>query len=230
MKKIDKKYNLTLLYIEDEPFILKNAVEFLSDYFLEVYKAQNGKKALQIYKEKNPDIIITDIQMPHMDGLEFCREVRKTDETTPIIITTAFANQEYLLQAIELNLVKYLIKPLDEESLLGALDLCEQKISKRDKSVVRLSQKHYFDSFNKTLFYDDELVKLTSNELGLLQLLVEKKDRIISYKEIENYVYDGEYMSEDALKSLIKSLRKKITKSSIQNHSKLGYKVHIYDR
>jgi len=227
MNNIQKRYNLSLLYVEDDPFILQNAKEFLNDLFLEVYGAKDGKEALDIYHEKKPDIIITDIDMPHLSGLELCEKIRKDDDTTPIIITTAFANQEYLLKAIELNLVKYLIKPIQEDDLLEALKSATHKLNKKEKSIITLADDLYFDTFNYTLKSYDELIKLSSNEIAFLNLLLKNKHRIISYKEIENFVWDGEYMSEDALKSLVKSLRKKTTKELIQNHSKIGYRINL---
>jgi DNA-binding response OmpR family regulator len=228
MKKIEKKYNISLLYVEDELFIRKNAVEFLSDRFEIIYEAEDGKEALELYFDKKPDLIITDIKMPNIDGLEFCKEIRKVDETTPIIITTAFTNQEYLLKAIELNLIKYIIKPIDEDQLNEALDLSIQKIKTKTKSVVRLTKEHYFDIFNKTLTCKDQFLRLTSKELDFLLLLVRHKNRVISYQEIENSVYVGDYMSEDSLKGLVKNLRKKISKEFIENHSKLGYRISLY--
>jgi DNA-binding response OmpR family regulator len=228
MKKIDKKLDLSLLYVEDEPFIRQNAVEFLEDKFKTIYEASDGKEALKIYYETKPDIIITDIQMPYIDGLEFCKKIRESDETTPIIITTAFADPKYLFKAIELNLVKYLTKPIEEEALNEALSLCVKKIQNQDKSVERLSNEHYFDYFNKTLLHQDTFIKLTAKEEAFLMLLISQKNRVVSYKEIENQVYEGEYMSEDALKALVKNLRKKISKECLQNHSKLGYKIKLY--
>ena len=171
MNNIQKRYNLSLLYVEDDPFILQNAKEFLNDLFLEVYGAKDGKEALYIYHEKKPDIIIT----------------------------TAFANQEYLLKAIELNLVKYLIKPIQEDDLLEALKSAIHKLDKKEKSIITLADDLYFDTFNYTLKSYDELIKLSSNEIAFLNLLLKNKHRIISYKEIENFVWNGEYMSEDAL-------------------------------
>ena len=229
MNKIEKKFNLSLLYVEDEPYILQNAVEFLEDQFLEIYEARDGKEALALYHDKKPDIIITDIEMPKMSGLELCRKIRKTDDNTPIIITTAFTDQDYLLQAIELNLVKYLKKPIQEELLHEALEICAQKLDSKDKSVERLTAVHYFDAFNQTLLHLDDFVKLTANEITFLTLLIEQKHRVVSYREIENHIWDGEYMSEDALKGLVKNLRKKISKEVIQNHSKLGYKIKLYN-
>ena len=228
MKKIEKRFNLTLSYVEDEPYIRQNAVEFLSDQFLEIYEAGDGTEVLALYHQKKPDIIITDIEMPKMNGLELCRAIRNSDNNTPIIITTAFTEQDYLLQAIELNLVKYLKKPIQEELLNEALSLCIQKLNPNDKSIERLTEAHYFDLFNQTLLHMDNFIKLTANEITFLTLLIHQKHRIVTYQEIENHIWDGEHMSEDALKGLVKNLRKKISKEVIQNHSKLGYKINLY--
>jgi DNA-binding response OmpR family regulator len=228
MKKIEKKYNISLLYVEDEHFIRKNAVEFLSDRFEIIYEAEDGKEALELYFDNKPDSIITDIKMPNLDGLELCKEIRESDETTPIIITTAFTNQEYLLKAIELNLIKYIIKPIDEDELNEALDLSIQKIKTKTKSVARLTKEHYFDIFNKTLTCKGQFLRLSSKELDFLLLLANNKNRVVTYKEIENYVYGGDFMSEDALKGLVKNLRKKISKEFIENYSKQGYMVKLY--
>lgn len=225
---MQKSRDFTLLYVEDEIFIRKNAIEYLSDQFLQIYQASDGKEALSIYHDKKPDIIITDIQMPKLDGLGLCKEIRKFDTSTPIIITTAFTQKDYLLQAIELNLVKYLIKPIDEDSLNEALGACFKKLQDKESNIARLTPKHYFDIFNQTLLAEDEFIKLAPLEVEFLTLLIHQKNRVVSYKEIENHIWNGEHMSEDALKTLVKNLRKKISKNSIQNHSKLGYKIKLY--
>lgn len=228
MNNSEKNINLSLLYVEDEHFIRQNAVEFLSDKFEVIYEADNGKEALETYYTKNPDIIITDIEMPHMNGLELCRNIRKNDNHIPIIITTAFTDKSYLLEAIELNLIKYLTKPIEEEALNEALESCFQRLNKEEKSILKLTSEHTFDILNQTLLYQNKFVKLTAHECKLLILLINQKSRIVSYQEIENHIWEGEYMSDDALKTLVKNLRKKVSKETIENHSKLGYKINLY--
>ncbi len=230
MKKVIKNSSyLSLLYVEDEELIRKNAIEFLNDDFKNIYEAKDGIEALQIYKDKKPDIVITDIKMPNMSGLELCHVIRKENSQIPIIITTAFTDKEYLLEAIELNLVKYITKPLNEESLIQALNMCIEKLENKYNSIERLTIKHHFDTLNQTLLQDDDFVKLTLQEKELLTLLINQKNRVVSYKEIENHVWSGEYMSDDAIKGLVKNLRKKTSKQSIENHSKLGYKIKLYN-
>ncbi len=218
--------SLTLLYVEDEDFIRHNAVLFLEDRFSTIYEADNAFLALEIYHDKKPDIIITDISMPKMSGLELCEKIRKIDSKTPIIITTAHTKTAYLLKAVELQLVKYLVKPIEEEALVEALELCFARLKSENSNIIHLTQSHRYDTFNQTLFYHDEVIKLTNQEILLLKLLLKNPQHICSYREIESFVFDG-MMSEDALKTLVKNLRKKTEKSLIENHSKIGYKISL---
>ncbi len=217
----------TLLYVEDEAFIRQNAVLFLEDIFHEIYEVDNAFSALEIYEEKKPDIIITDISMPKMNGLEMCERIREKDTKTPIIITTAHTNTEYLLKAVELQLVKYLLKPLDDQSLHEAIQLCFDKLQQNGSNIIQLNNRFTYDSFNHTLLKDGSVVKLTNREALFLKLLIKYRDRVCTYTEIENYVFGGYGMSEDALKTVVKNLRKKSDSSLIENHSKVGYKIVI---
>jgi len=225
----EQKDHYSLLYVEDDTFIRQNAVEFLEDRFEKIYEAGSGKSGLEIFLQYKPDIIITDISMPHMNGLAFCREIRKSDQQTPIIITTAFTDTAYLLEAVELGLIKYLVKPIEEDTLCEALELCFAQLKKVYNHIVRLSPIHVYDILNHTLFKNDDVVKLTSREAKLLALLVKYHMRIVTYSEIENSIYFDKGMSEDALKSLVRNLRHKISKEVIENHSKIGYKIKLYD-
>ncbi len=227
MNKNRPKYSL--LYVEDDDFIRHSAVEFLEDLFLKIYEASCAKEAIYIYEKHKPDIIITDINMPHMNGLEFCRYIRKSDKNTPIIVTTAYTDTEYLLQAVELTLIKYLLKPIEEEKLLEALNICFEQLNTLYQHKFKLTPQLSFDTFSDTLFKKDEIIKLTNHEIKFLKLLLKHRHRVVTYTEIENYIYYDKGMSEDALKSLVKSLRKKTSSILIQNHSKIGYKINPYD-
>ncbi len=211
---------LSLLYIDDEDEIRKNATEYLKKIFSEVFEAKDGLEGLELYKQMRPDIIITDIKMPKINGLEFAKRVREDDSNTPIIIATAFTDTEYLLQAVELQLIKYLIKPISSYKLHEAL-----RLSLLKKGVVHFDESVVYDSLNKVLIINNTPIRLTKNELLLLDLLVKNKDRVTTYSEIENYIWHSEGMSIDALRTLVKSLRKKMKKDFIQNLSGVGYKI-----
>ena len=219
----------SLLYVEDEPRIRSMVVDYLQNHFSIIYEASDGIKAWDIYNEKLPNIIITDIQMPKMNGLEFVERIREDDKTTPILITTAFTTTEYLLKAVELKLVKYLIKPIEEDSLLEALELSFEEIESNSPTVVQLTLKHKYDTYNHTLTLDKEIINITSSQIKLLNILIKNRNRVVSYQEIENYVWGYGEMSNAAIRSLVNSIRIIIDKKFIQNISKTGYQIKLYE-
>ena len=202
---------------------------FFNFFFSTIYEASNGKEALEMYYDKKPDIIITDIRMPKMNGLIFAKEIRKRDKSTPIVITTTYATTDYLLDAVELNLIKYLVKPVEEESLLEAINLCVEHIKGSSPSVVNLSSKHKYDTYNQTLMSDGKIVSFTISQKKLLDILLKNRNRTVSYREIEAYIWGYGEMSESALRSLVHNTRRVISKNVIENISKIGYKIKLYD-
>lgn len=221
---------LTLLYVEDEKMIRQNAVEYLSRICDHVLEAQDGEEAFQIYKEEKPDIIITDIKMPKMNGLKLSKNIRKNDKETPIIITTAHTQTEYLLQAVELQLVKYLVKPITSVKLQEALSLSLDYLSMKSRNIVEIDSRRCYDLLNKTLIIDHKIVKLSKNEQELLHLLAQERQRAVSYEEIEAKVWQERSMSMDALRSLVRALRKKLEGDFVENISGIGYRLVIKKR
>ena len=217
--------NIKILYVEDDDIARENGVEYLENYFENIYEASDSLSALKIYEKHKPHIIITDIQMPKLNGLEFIRRIRQKDNQTQVIVLSAFSTKEYLFEAIELQLVKYLTKPICENSLYKALEICIDSLKNSSSNIIKLDKDTVFDSFNQTLVIKGEIVKLRKKELDLLYLLTKNLNKFISYNEIENYVWQDSVMSKDALKTVIKNLKTKIPKDLIVNLSGTGYKI-----
>ncbi len=223
--EINKK--IKVLYVEDDDIARENGLEYLENYFENLYEASNALTALKLYDEIKPEIIITDIQMPKLNGLEFIKNIRKKDKKTQVIVLSAYSNKDYLFSAIELGLVKYLIKPIKEKEFDEALNLCIKYIENNDSNIIHLPENFTFDLYNKTLVKNGELVKLRAKELELLFLLLSNKNRYVTYEEIENFVWKDSVMTKDALKTLMKNLKTKIPKDIIQNLSGAGYKIDV---
>lgn len=217
--------NLHVLYVEDDDVARENAIEYLEHYFDHIYAASDAFQGLKLYRELNPDIIITDIQMPKLNGLEFIKQIRKENQETQIIVVTAYSDTTYLLQAIELRLIKYLIKPVQESAFKEALQLCIDSIRNKDSNIIELSQNTFFDRYNQTLVCEGEIVTLRTKELQLLTLLLKYKTRYVTYAEIENHIWRESAMSSDALKTLVKNLKTKLPPNMISNLSGTGYKI-----
>ena len=223
----NKYKNIKILYVEDDEIARENGIEYLENYFEHIYETSDAIKALQLYEKHKPDIIITDIQMPKLNGLEFVKRIRQKDKKTQVIVITAFCDKSYLLKAIELQLIKYLVKPVNEKEFEEAIFLCINALKSDEKNIIKLDEETYFDTYNKNLVINDEIVKLRTKELEFLLLLIKNKNRYVSYEEIENYVWENSVMTKDALKTLVKNIKTKIPKDLILNLSNSGYKIAI---
>lgn len=122
---------VTLLYVEDEPAIRTTVETMLRRRYERVYCASNGSEGLELYHAHHPDIIITDIQMPVMNGLEMLRRIRENDDLTPVIITSAHNQPHFLIEAIESKADAFIPKPVQKELLLGKIEQFSRKAEQR---------------------------------------------------------------------------------------------------
>ncbi|MCI2235597.1 MULTISPECIES: response regulator [Helicobacter] len=113
---------IKVLYVEDEEDILKFASMVLEDYVDKLFIARNGKEALEILKQEDIDLIITDILMPKLNGIDLIREIKKNPLwDIAVIVATAHTETQYLLDCIELKVDGYILKPIDVEELLKTI-------------------------------------------------------------------------------------------------------------
>jgi len=220
--------NFTILYVEDDDAVRANAVEYLRRICKKVLESPNGKDAIRVWKEHKPDIIITDISMPKLNGLDMASYIRTQDKDVQIIVATAYSDTEYLMQAVELQLVKYIIKPITKDKLLTALEKSIELIEDKSKFNLALSKNCQYNAFEKIIIDNDKEIKLTKNETLFLDLLAHHHTRVVKYEEIEDAIWAYEGMSQDAIRSLVRGLRKKVPQGAIDNISGSGYKLHIF--
>ena len=221
-KKID---DISILIAEDEQQLLNSMVEYLELFFEHVYTAQDGLSAYEIYEKEKPDIIISDIHMPRLDGLSMIEKIRKKDLQTKIIITTAHSEKEKLMQAIELHLVKYLVKPVQSDKLKELLlSLVDELRQKKDR--VYLKESFYWDKTKKRLFHEEDEIELKPKEQKVLELLCSRINQSISAIDIYNYLYEDQPardFSSNAVTSLMKRIRQKLPKETIKSSYGIGY-------
>ena len=121
----------SILYVEDDKTTQELIKEILISSCREVFVANDGKEGLALYKKKQPDIVLSDIAMPHMDGLEMSEEIKKLNPTQTVALFTAFNKGSFLKRASELNISTYIMKPLDEEQFFNSLKYMALKIEVR---------------------------------------------------------------------------------------------------
>jgi signal transduction histidine kinase len=134
---------LTLLYVEDDPDTRDQLGRFLKQRAAALVAAENGTAGLAAYQAHRPAIVITDIQMPGMDGLTLAREIRGLDAAVPVIVTTAFEQTNYLLRAIEAGVDKFVAKPVDPGRLHQALLECAHRLRiDAEKAELEAQNRH----------------------------------------------------------------------------------------
>ena len=131
MKQPDYPLNLKILYVEDEEDTLQEMRTFLKRRFSHVILARSGEEALQKFKEFDPALLITDLRLPGLGGLEVIKELRTRGFQGPVLITSAVDDIEIILSSVDLGISKYMLKPLNtrelEEALIGFAELLHQK-------------------------------------------------------------------------------------------------------
>ncbi|WP_320035219.1 response regulator transcription factor [Halarcobacter sp.] len=218
---------LNILYVEDEENIRRNIVKTLLLLVNSVTTASNGREALSLLKNNHIDIILSDISMPEMSGIELSKEVRKNNKNIPIILLTAHTDTNFLLEATRLKLIDYIIKPLDFNQLKEALIKSSNEIYDSGNFCINFENNIHYNLSKKKLYIDTEEINITAKEIILLEFLYKNRKRVVPTIEIKNNVWEDEYEATDsALKGVLNKLRKKIGKDSIKNISGIGYQLN----
>ena len=221
---LDELKDIPILCVEDEDGIRKIIVETLKYYFNDVYEAKDGNEGYELYLDYKPKIILSDIQMKNCDGIEFVKKIRENDSKTTIIMLTAYSNEEYLLELINLNINHFILKPLNLKKLNEAL----LKYLYKKLQPIPLSKDLILDLQKRVLVYKNEkTINLRKREKEFLQLLHERKGGILSYDEIEEELWSDKDMTSHALKSFIKELRAKLPTNVIKNVPQEGYTLSL---
>ena len=165
-KILRRVYQLKLLVSDDEPFSHNNIKLLLRNInfnFERIFHTFDGEEALAICMKEKPDIILTDIRMPKMDGIQLVREIKERLPTTATVFMSGYSDKEYLLAAIRLQTVRYIEKPFFEEDLLEAL----QEAEVQHKKLLRLFDSGEENIVNSSLqndfFLQDDYIEKTLN-------------------------------------------------------------------
>lgn len=146
---------LTLLYVEDNDGLRKKALKLLKKLFANVISASDGQEGYELFKKLRPQIVITDIRMPKVGGMEMIKQIKQLEPSTKFIITSAFDEKDYLIQAIDLGVFHFIKKPVKIDELTETLIKCIDAISVDENSSL----------FNS---YMDDLLNYQSDLLALM--------------------------------------------------------------
>jgi len=208
--------NFTLLYVEDNTIIQKIVKEILQTHFKEIYIANDGEKGLKLYQEKNPDIVLADISMPNMNGLDMISNIKKLNPNQKIALLTGYNNITYLNKAINIGVDKYILKPIDHKQMLIALEdivkslKIEYEQKKYKKDLEFASQHDELTGLMKRTLFHKKLKELIDNSTKSNKRVAILSIDLNLFKSInDTYGHDaGDAVLKRVAKNLLQSLRK----------------------
>ncbi len=218
----DKK----VLYAEDEKGIRKHISEVLELFFDKVVSVEDGLEATYEMDVASYDVLMFDICMPRLDGLEALRKIRQKDKKIPIIILSAHTEEEYLWKAVELKISKYLVKPYDKQHLIEALKVVALELVDNNLEI-KLKNGCIYNPVKKIVCEGSKNIQLTLKESRLLEYFIKRENQSVTFDDIGEYLWDMEIPTKEAIKSVVKELRKKIGKECIKNVYGIGYMLEF---
>ena len=226
--------NNTIMIVEDEAGIREMTVRFLIKEGFRVITAVDGTQALEKLDAARPDLILLDIEMPHLDGYSVCKEIRKT-MTIPIIFLTVRRGTLDKLRCFELGGDDYVTKPFEFEELLARIKANIRQYYTEPKAQMNILRygklKIYLENYE--CYVDDQLVTLTAKEMALIILLATHPNQVLTHEHIYNKIWDIEGTGNiETVKVHMSYLRKKLKLNnedspSIKTVHGFGYLFHV---
>ncbi|HIB36551.1 response regulator transcription factor [Mesonia sp.] len=226
-----EKQNITILLVDDEPDILEIVGYNLSSEGYHVITAENGAKAVKLAKKKNPDLIILDVMMPEMDGIEACEQIRKIPELQNTIITFLTARGEDYSQVagFDAGADDYITKPIKPKLLVSKVKalLRRLKTDEGEENITTIGELTINRDEYKILKGKEEII-LPRKEFELLSLLASNPGKVFKREDILNKVWGNEVVvGGRTIDVHIRKLREKIGDKKFKTVKGVGYKFVI---
>lgn len=215
---------MKILIVEDDKNIREGVADFLSEFGYNTIEAPDGREALAKFEEQDISLVILDIQIPYINGLEVLKEIRKQSKL-PVLMLTAFSDEEYKIDAYTSLADGYLEKPFSLPVLRARVDsLIERHYGMYDKFCYGNVDVD-FDSYTATL--GNEPVDINAKEVDILKYLVENEGRALTREQIIDNVWKTteEPPFDRVIDVYIKELRKKLGLDCIVTIRNVGYKL-----
>ncbi len=198
-----------ILYVEDEPITRNQVHRFLKKRVGKVILAENGEDGIQKFLEYQPNVIITDLVMPDMNGIEMMRRIRRKGYKSPVIITSALSDSKTILETVDLKIEKYLVKPINPDALLESLkEIIIEEIEKDKNAVVICNELILTEEKKKEIeleirnIYSKYLKQITGKGAKHIQAFIKGKEIEILSKENLTIIEENLLLSGNNFKTI----------------------------
>lgn len=208
--------NITVLIVEDDKYIMSLTTMYLKDEGYKTVGAATGKEASALFYGNNPDIILLDLGLPDMDGMEVIRQIREKSNA-PIIVVSAREEESEKIRALDLGADDYMTKPFHMGELLARIRVSQRKLSSMNPTHIDIFTCDYLtvDYTKGLVFVEGEEVHLTPMEYKLLRLLINNRGKVLTHNYILNQIWGySETNDAKSLRVFMASLRRKIERDA----------------
>ena len=228
--------SLSVLVVEDHLPTLLGLEEILQDLFGTVIACTNGEEALEKYQDEEIDLLITDIQMPRLNGVSLVKEVKAISPEQQIIVLSAYTDKEYLLELINTGISYFVTKPFKYEDFLKTIASVVEKINTasqdslaKNRHLIHIGEQLVWDKVKRILKSDEGSIELSKNELLLMEVLAENGEQISTTQSlIDRFYLEGIDINEHGIRNLVLRLRKKLPEDIIGTVYGMGYKISTH--
>jgi len=201
-----------LLIVDDDPDILRVLKANLELNDFSVMTAESCNTAKRLFREKRPDLIILDLMLPDGDGIDLCRDLRKTHPEIPVIMLTARDKLSDKVIGLESGADDYIVKPFETLELIARIKACLRRTKSAQKEEILKIGNLIIDYKRREVKKNGSLIELTPKQYDLLVFLAENRDRVVTRKELKNQLWkeDKLYSWSRVIDVHIMHLRQKI--------------------
>jgi two-component system KDP operon response regulator KdpE len=215
---IMKRSSIEILIVDDEPEIRRFVKAVLNSHHYEVLEADSGSKALSILKENSPGLMILDMGLPDIDGVEVTRRARLMSQL-PIIILSVRDRESDKIKALDAGADDYLTKPFGVGELLARIRGVLRRVSNNIDQKILSVDNLCLDLERHKVTLADQEIDLTPNEFDILRVLIKNAGKVITHRQLIHQVWGSMYENEDRmLRVNISNLRRKIEPNPNQPH------------
>ena len=226
------QFQTKVLLAEDESVAREILSFYLNTVFDEVIVAEDGEQGLEIYKQAmlsndTFDLVLTDIKMPNMDGIEMLEKIYKLNNEQKFIIVSAYKDEEKLLKSIDLKVLAYFIKPLNVDNIMKLLIKAKDEVledKKRESDIKKINSIYTYNQKTQLLYQQNKLVKLSKKETQVLSILMKNRGTIVSLETFKMQIWEDLNALDTTFRTIMKRLKDKIkTEDFIISRKGQGY-------
>ena len=219
---------MKILLLEDEKMLQTSIIEYLEELGHQCVAFSDGQEASQIIQTECFDLLILDINVPSMNGLELLKHIKQDNCNTPTIFISALIDIENITEAFDLGAADYIKKPFHLKELALRVQKVAFELDHTKREHILLSPNYsYVKKENKLLFQGKEQI-LTKKQHLIIECLCQNIGTIINFDIFREYAWHSDLVSDATIRAEISRLRRTLKEEFIQNHKGVGYKVDRY--